>query len=448
LRDDLLQESDYAHLRHRVDILTRGRGVIVKTSLGNYDFIHPVFEDYLVARHLAQDIRNNKLEQIVTFLEAQMAADETTQFVWCERILLMIGYLSIFASSHAKLFLHRLARVENVSGEDNTEPDVETRHRIVEIALIGAQEWPKLTNTLAKLELSEWLLTCPQVTPKLRVKAGKTIAKIGDPRTQIIEVEAVEFCYVPPGSFRMGDQREAHENHHLNYGYWLSRFPITVAQFARFLELTDHVRDEKNSLGEYANHPVVHINWHDAQAFCHWLTAHYHAMQLLPPTWQVALPSEAEWEKGARGGLQIPHSPLIARIGSIETLQPALNVTDNDMPYRVYPWGDEESTDRSNYAATDIRHSSAVGSFPTGRSPYGCEEMCGNVSEWTRSIYKTYPYNPTDGRENIFNKRGWRIFRGGAFKDNQYFIRCSTREKENPMRGEKYRGFRVMLLPI
>ena len=99
------------------------------------------------------------------------------------------------------------------------------------------------------------------------------------------------------------------------------------------------------------HHPVVNVTWHDACAYCRWLSE--------VTGKAIALPSEAEWEKAARG----------------------------DQDQRAYPWGDAFDMLRCNSDELGLEDTTPVGIFPTGASPYGCLDMAGNVWEWTRSLW-------------------------------------------------------------
>jgi len=182
---------------------------------------------------------------------------------------------------------------------------------------------------------------------------------------------------------------------------------------------------------------VVWVAWYDALAYCEWLTEQLRAWEGTPEplatllreqSWRVTLPSEAEWEKAARG-------------------------TDG----RVYPWGDEPDPNRANYDETGIGTTSAAGCFPGGVSVYGVEDLSGNVWEWTRSLWGEdwsnpafgYPYNPTDGRENLEASRDvHRVLRGGSFGSNRRNVRCAYRFGNLPSYWGRGLGFRVVVSPF
>lgn len=126
-----------------------------------------------------------------------------------------------------------------------------------------------------------------------------------------------------------------------------------------------------------------------------------------------------------------------------------LSMKRNGASRRLYPWGNDPDPNRANYDETGIGATSAVGCFPGGASPYGCEEMSGNVWEWTRSLCNEYPYDPKDGRENLEALKNYaRVVRGGLFNHYLRYARCPCRFWFNPGFWDDLRGFRVMLSPF
>ncbi len=139
------------------------------------------------------------------------------------------------------------------------------------------------------------------------------------------------------------------------------------------------------------NHPVVGVSWYEAAAFCRWLSE-----RLNMP---IALPTEAQWEKAARG-----------------------------MDGRRYPWGNEIDAEKVNYGDTGIRSTSAVGIFPQGESPYAAHEMSGNVWEWTADWYDSNYYANSPDRNPPGPESGnSRTLRGGSWNYFEDGVRCANR---------------------
>ena len=226
--------------------------------------------------------------------------------------------------------------------------------------------------------------------------------------------------------------------------YYIARWPVTVAQFRAFVEDRDNggfTPGDGDAPKGVPNHPVVSVSWHEALAYCAWLTAKLRASDKTPEPmatllrrgsrgapWVVTLASEAEWEKAARG----PDG-------------------------RIYPWGDGIDANKANYDATGIGGTSAVGCFPQGASPYGVEELSGNVWEWTRSLWGKdwqkpefgYPYQPGGPRENLnAPDDSLRVVRGGAFDDDPAFVRAACRFGYVPVNRYHDLGFRVVVSPF
>jgi len=169
---------------------------------------------------------------------------------------------------------------------------------------------------------------------------------------------------------------------------------------------------------------------YDALAYCEWLTEKLQATSwslatLLREGWRITLPSEAEWEKAARG-------------------------TDR----RQYPWGNRPDPNLANYNATGIGTTSIVGCFAAGKSPSDVEDMSGNVWEWTRSLWGErfsesafkYPYRPDDRREDLrASEEIFRVLRGGAFWVAHLDVRCASRYRFDARDISHGFGFRVAL---
>jgi formylglycine-generating enzyme required for sulfatase activity len=276
-----------------------------------------------------------------------------------------------------------------------------------------------------------------------RAQAGDALASIGDSRFRadawyLPDDPLLGFVEIPAGPFLMGsnDKRNSHllkasPQHTLTLQtYYIALYPVTVAQFQAFVEASGHEWTERERDQGPLNHPVVYVSWHDAMAYCDWLTVHMQewsgtpeplATLLHKKDWRVILPSEAEWEKAARG-------------------------TDG----RAYPWGNGPDPDWANYRDTGINGTSAVGCFPRGASPYGVEETSGNVWEWTRSLAHDYPYPSSRAarakREDLqASLEESRVLRGGAFWRAAQDVCCACRDSGAARDSDGGIGFRVAL---
>jgi len=239
--------------------------------------------------------------------------------------------------------------------------------------------------------------------------------------------------------------------------YYIDRTPITNAQYQKFVAATKrrsprHWENGKIPTG-LENHPVVNVSWLDAVAYGQWLNEQMHlpgstfqvrrgdrleTINLELETWNIRLPTEAEWEKAARG-------------------------TDG----RHWPWGNEFDPQKCNSAEGkdeadvpeedewDKGNTTPVGAYsPAGDSPYGVADMAGNVWEWCQSLFRSYPYRADDGREDV-RSSGTRVLRGGSFESrgpSKYTgctaLRCTYRDfsnSDNP--GGNTDGFRLVMSP-
>jgi len=177
------------------------------------------------------------------------------------------------------------------------------------------------------------------------------------------------------------------------------------------------------------NHPVVGVSWYESLAFCRWLEARFRAQ--LPPKFQITLPSDAEWEKAARGGRQLPAQACIRKLVAGLSLPAAEPGQRNPKPKRKYPWGDAFDANLANCSEPGLSATSAAGCFPGGISPCGALDLSGNVWQWSR-----------DG------EGGARVVRGGAFAVGSIGVRCACRRGRDPDARRGSFGFRVVASPF
>jgi formylglycine-generating enzyme required for sulfatase activity len=271
---------------------------------------------------------------------------------------------------------------------------------------------------------------------------------------------------IPRGSFLMGSQDDnpmawddEKPQHRLEipYDFWIGKHPVTSAGFAEFVGSTSHrTRAEREGWcwvwrvdgGEWGkveggnwkqpqgpasgaeglqDHPVVQVCFYDVLAYCEWLN--HRLAGHLPPGYEVRLPSEAEWEKAARG-----------------------------LQGREWPWGDEFDASLCNSRDSMARGTIGIGRHsPRADSAFGVSGMSGNAWEWTLTLWGrdrnraefVYPYNTGDGRESLeAGEDHYRIIRGGSYKDDYKGVRCACRDLDPPHYSLSNLGFRVVVGPL
>jgi formylglycine-generating enzyme required for sulfatase activity len=231
----------------------------------------------------------------------------------------------------------------------------------------------------------------------------------------------LRLVHVPAGEFTMGSSdgdKEADDNEkpqrrvYLD-DYLIGKAPVTGAQWRAFVQATDYQWDPSALRSGVGDHPVTQVTWDEAVAFCAWASEATGRI--------VRLPTEAEWEKAARG-------------------------TDG----RIYPWGNQtDLANRCNYGL-NVGDTTPVGRYsPQGDSPYGCVDMTGNVWEWVADYYADRYYSSTPARNPTGPASGIaRVLRGGSWDDQASDVRAAYRFI-GYQRGRYFLcGFRVAASPI
>jgi formylglycine-generating enzyme required for sulfatase activity len=405
-------------------LINERSGLLAERGQGVYSFSHLTFQEHLAARAVADRA------DYIPYTLARLG-----EGWWREVILLEAGYLSTQGKRRVTALVQAVM---------DHKQELEPYHNLVLAAeclrdvgpaRVEGDLWGELQRRLRrefeqplrKPRKSVWraMLGRQPSLPDLirrRAVAAEALGRIesGGPGTQpafwrLPSGEPV-WMEVPEGEFWMGGIGELAHRVYLER-FQIARVPISNAQYHLFVEATSHTppghwEDGRPPRG-LESHPVVNVSWHDAMVYCRWLSE----VAGKP----ITLPSEAQWEKAARGSKD----------------------------RREYPWGDEWDETRCNTRELGLGGTTPVGIFPEGASPYGCLDMAGNVWEWTGSHYKKYPYDPTDGRENLeAGDDVPRVLRGGSWGYYRSGARCAYRFRDLPYYRWHDVGFRIVVSPI
>ena len=365
-----------------------------------YAFLHRTFQEFLVARYLLR-----------RYADAGLGAPEVQEFLagkacdpeWFVVLLHLVEQLTLYPLPNSQPLLDRLSDILLAAVQNQTgQMAVAAAELLLNLPLHDtASDIASVTDKNANSEvvrlLRERLLQIMRdaaARPIMRVHAGRLMAELGEPRLEIMDVDAIQFVEVPAGDFLMGSDpgfdadslAEELPQHLFSVEHFcISRFPISNAQYRTFYDDKEDGYDnpaywpEAIALGHWQNGmvwrmrhkgradgtvaleptwmralnqtgwptdlpngPVMGISWYEARAFVRWLERRWRRSGVIAPTTRLDLPSEAEWEKTARG-----------------------------VDGRIYPWGNTFDGNRLNWYGHMLMAPAPIGTFPDSASPYG-----------------------------------------------------------------------------
>jgi formylglycine-generating enzyme required for sulfatase activity/calcineurin-like phosphoesterase family protein len=387
-----------------LDEIEPGCGLFNRLSSGDIEFTHLTFQEFLAAKHMVYMGIDWK-----QYLEKQW---------WEETLLLYTGFMSIDRKRESNAIVGTIL----AAGESHKRTKSRLRLQLLAgKALCDLQPSKREPQAVSRLRDTMYRLMDSKIDVKDRFQAGVLAGGLGDTR-----IHPDKMVRIPAGEFIRGaDEYDSEKPVRRIYldEFMIGTYPVTNHEFKAFVDDDGYkkkeywtedgwqwLEDENISEPLYwhdrkwngPNFPVVGVSWHEASAYAKWLSRKKKE--------QYVLPTEAQWEKAARGS------------GGFS-----------------YPWGNtwEEKENRCNWAELGLGRTSPVGIFPAGASPYGCMDMAGNVWEWCADWYeKDYykkspdrnPKGPKDGSNRVFRGGGWiylrqncraayRLFFGPVFRD-------------------------------
>jgi formylglycine-generating enzyme required for sulfatase activity len=431
------------------DLIKLRAGLLVEVQPGAVCFLHRTFQEYLAGAYLAHFV--DFPERVASLVE--------NWTIWRDTILFAVGFLV-----HNQRETERpLALVERLCPPRTPENDHLWRgvwlagDLLLEIGLGRTRDSERGSRLVDQVRHRlTALIELGALDARERAEAGDVLGRLGDARFDHTRYrlpahfrgereKSIGLVPIKPASLSMGSREGDPEagsaelgssaRLSIDYRFWIARYPVTVAQFNAFLKAggyegedwwtkrgwswrRSHGREEPwgwDLQRAFANRPVVGVTWFEAVAYAGWLDAQLRRRTShIPPDYRMRLPTEAEWERVARGAAG-----------------------------RRYAWGDEWDDGRANVAGV-VDHACAVGMFPGGGTPSQAMDLTGNVWEWCLTRFKPYPYRADDGR-NDPEAEGHRVLRGGSWLQDRRCARCSFRLESLPDGDGADIGFRLVL---
>ncbi|NJL27691.1 MAG: SUMF1/EgtB/PvdO family nonheme iron enzyme [Thermoanaerobaculia bacterium] len=462
LRELQRDPSDGARL---LEAIRDQSGVLVSLGQTAYGFLHLSFQEYLAALHL-QDRQSSDPAMLRTL------AEKFGEAWWREVILLALGLNNpaLFEPVMAALLeagvIHHDVRLADDCVRDalvrsprpllralaRGVPDVSERyHALRLLKTLPGWETIEVESGVSAAPLKQLLrlflglgsgeqhvvrgqalierMASTEMDREVRGMAlellgreAPAIVVSGQPRERMNEKDGSVLIYVPVGVYTLGtnEDLEAYREEDRHWPkpehtvrltpYWIGKYPVTNAQYRRFLEANPRQKEPDSWNDKQFNEPeqpVVGVSWMEAIAYCRWAG--------------LELPSEAQWEAAARG-----------------------------IDRRSYPWGNEKpSPELANFDGRE-RRTTPVGAYPKGAGPYGTLDQAGNVWEWCADAFKGDAYAKRDGQENPVvvgddrDESVRRVVRGGSWDSPSWYLRAAIRIRDPARDRGRCVGFRVV----
>lgn len=457
----LTQERARQEARAFIQVMAERSGILHAQS-GGYSFgDHLTVQEFLAASYLVDNLRTDpdKRQQYRAFI-----GEHVGQSWWQEVFLLAAGYL-LRNPDQAKRFLENELGGVQEDGDARAYGLAWAGRAMLEIPAERVGWHDAVRSVLAQRLVRALEQNPPTSSVAARIEAGQVLSRLGDPRFAG-PFSLPEFVAIPGGVSWMGSEQAEVDRliketdndwyklelprHQVKLSpFALARYPTTNAMFRHFLVEAQGYRDARwwaeakdakvwrpdgtvkdrwndvRSQPAYwederwngANQPVVGVTWYEAVAYCRWLTA------ALADGFEYRLPTEAEWERAARG----PDG------------------------WR-YPWGNDWADNRANSKELNLERTTPVGIFPDGASREGVLDLSGNVWEWCNDWYGEDTYFRRKGRieQDPFGpaKGQSKLLRGGSWYSDRTAVRCASRLRDGPGRRDGYSGFRVARGPL